>query len=177
MKKILLIVFISAVISLFVYKITYSNKKTIMVLGDSLCTSVISNKKLKISNTSYCKNGLSINSLKNMLVNNYKIDSNTILSSINKSNYLVITIGNDEFSNYKRITNSIMNNYLTEYKDLLKTIIKNTKARLFIVGIRNNNSKNILELNKKLAKISQNNDAVFINPNTQSIIDIIKLYI
>ena len=193
MKKLIIIFILASLVSLLIYKITFNNQKRLVVLGDSYCEGITEyggkiknynnqfkdyfkkNNILEQYDDYYCKRNTSINDLKLILDQNKKINNKNILNIINQADYVTISIGSDELKRLSYITRNDINEMLNDYKEILNIIIKNSNAKVFVIGIDDSNNGILNEFNKRLDKFCQNRGYFFIKykKNNNDIFDTI----
>lgn len=174
MRKIILILLISSIACRLIYLNTKETKKDIMIISDSISASInqtyydmLQNKysKLGIINTNYIEPYLMISSINKYIENNNKRNNKHIKEIIESSEYIIIFIGNDELSIYdntKITKTNIAQNFILEYENLVQEIRKINNKKIIIFGLIPLN-KTIININKKLYKLSLKYDCEYID--------------
>lgn len=187
--KILLIIFVSVISTIIIYKSFYSSKINLVALGDGISSGEISykldglsyndylkeyfesKKLLHFYNDSYSYKNNTLNALDKELDNNsFNIESNMHIKQIlNKANIITISFGEEELSKYVSmddITLEKINNFIDVYDHVLKKIKEVTEAKVVVLSFYENNyltKQDVILLNSKLANIVKENDYIFIN--------------
>lgn len=185
MKKMLFIIVIF-VVTFYIYFLNINKKTYYLSLGDYLSYGINNFKKVE---NSYSNNLFDLykNNLENY-VNYSTIDDYRVMDLINdinynkdvsynnknyklqnlliKSNVITISIGmNDLIYMSENIDYEYVDDLLYDIEDLLNTIRKYNKDRVYFLGFYNIiNNENIIEYaNKKLSSICEKNDIYFID--------------
>lgn len=181
MKKTIIVFLVAIVLCIITYSITKNPKKNILALGDGLCLAssiydvegysfnhfikeYYHEKNLLNSyNDEFCQNNLSVKELKNIIINNKKINNQTIQYLLDNADILTIAIGFDELKSYAKVTNQIKKDFLNNYANLISIIMDMTNAQILVIGFYPNYFKDAIEISKKVQAIVESRDLNFIN--------------
>ena len=177
--KLVLIILVCGIIAYLIYLFTNSNLKNITIFEDKdyfynyyIKKYYKDNKKLKKYNR-FINEKYNVKDLYYDIVNNIYLKDNKmyIKQLLNKSNVIIINIGNMELNNLselKVLDTYSLRNYILEYDKLVNIIKENTDAKIVIIGI--NESINIdktttIIINSELSNLCNKYKLLFINPN------------
>jgi len=185
-KKIILISFISIILSVIIYFYTKTEKINIVALGDGLSLGMTPYNIKGYSYNDYLKNFYqdkrtlnkyydfsehkqTVKELIYEINNNKTIDIKdekiSIQHAINIANVLTICIGMDELFS-TQITNIIIKEYKDDLKELLNQIKKLNNKQVIIIGLYTVNNReltNIMKINAFLQDIALEYNFTYIN--------------
>lgn len=146
MKKLFLLILLILIVFI-TYKLTYHNDKTILIVTDSF-TSGISDKKIAYNftdelisqnpNTKFQvlqTHNFHLNDFQNAINNNEELLSTKAQHLLKESKYIILSIGLEEIisQNEAKVNiEDIINNFLTDYQQLITTIKQYNKNILLI---------------------------------------------
>ncbi len=186
MKTKIIVMIITAVSCLFIYKIAYKPKKAFVALGDGICSASsiggasmtsfndLTYKKLENQNkvNSYnkflCQNKLNINKLIDNIKSNKQVDNTSVQNILDNAVVVTISVGFDEISSYKRFDRIKQKELLEKFNELIFLTRKYTKGKIIVLGMYSRISNNIDEFNRSLKQICLNNNAQYIDTSSIS---------
>lgn len=179
--KIVLIAFISSLMTCLVYYYNRNTQITIVSFGDGVADGITNNNMNGISYNYYLKEYTSKNaSLIDYSKKNYKLlefyeDYNNnldyIRQKVHKGNIVTIFFGEEELSKLailNDLNNAIVDEYMEVYDSLIKIITNDTNGKVYIFGLYDNaylNNEKIIYINKKIINISEKYQCIYINTN------------
>lgn len=185
--KLLLIIIIGIIITVFINSLRVTSKVNLTSLGDGVSLGMTPynvsgnsfNDYLKErlenqNNISYYNNDFSyknqsVYELNEHLKNNDILKNTPLKQIIAKSNIITISIGQDYFSQkslVEQINNEMITEYLNEFETLLKNIREFYEKDIIVIGLYpgfNFEKKDAIEVNSKLKAICGKYDTYFID--------------
>ena len=180
--KIKLIILASCIIwSFLIYKAAYKENKMLLVIGDGSCSASTLNGLSSVSynellfeflkksnnykqyNDDFCYSNYSLKDLVDDIENNTTIKEKSILNLLDKADYITISIGYDELTNYKLVTNNIKKEFLESYSKLLYLVKINTKADVIVIGFYPGFFNQYSEINNNIKQYCYNNEITFVD--------------
>ena len=188
-KKIILIAFLGAVLSIIIYFFTQKNEIDIVSLGDGLALGMtpyniegmsfndylkedyLNRHELGTYIHEFAKSGKSVKELIYEIKENESItikkEKIEIKQAINKAKILTIAIGMDELANTK-ITNQIKDEYLDDLEELLSMIKMLNDNKVIIISLYTwgkNDLLTIERINAAIRDIALQNNFLYIDIN------------
>ena len=187
--KLILIVLFSIFLTYIIYFSLNENNVYLVVLGDGISSGETpynidgisyndyleeyfhSKRILKKYNHTYAYKNYKLEELLNDLKSNIinKNDNLTIQQIIHKADLITISIGEEELVKLS-ITNDLskdkLNEFISEFDDLIYMLKDLTEAKIYIIGFYENNyldKSNVIILNSELANIALKYECSFIN--------------
>lgn len=182
MKKILLILLIGIIATMFIYNYTVNKKNDILIIGDSVATGdtaygnsgisynlflkeYLTSKKLGNYDITYTKSNMTVRDFNYQIVENNEIDDKHLQNRIKESEIIIISLGQDEL-----IANSQINNlknidrkeFYEQYKELLSNLRTITKKPIYIIGFYGNIINQLQEIEKNIQNIALNQNCKYI---------------
>lgn len=185
-KKIIIIAFLGAILSIIIYVYTKKEEINIVSLGDGVSIGMTPYNIEGYSYNDYLKNAYEnthklnkyyefggfgktvkelIYEIKENKTKNFKDDKIEIQRAINEANIITISIGMDELSEDK-ITKQMILEYEDDIKELLSMIKMLNNKKVYVIGlytIKNEELQSIEKLNTIIRKESENNNFTFID--------------
>lgn len=164
--KLLIIIFISFILALIIYKIFYKPKYTYLFMGanyNNLSTYDFNDRlkyELKKENIEYKEilEPFIIDEYNEMLTNN----KHNINYYLKNAKLTIISIGVNELNNYKEIDSIITIEYLSNMYNFLKTVRRLNKNNIFLINMYSDDYKLI---NSKIKKYAQEFEIYYIDQN------------
>ncbi len=178
--KIILILFISTILTIFIYYNTLNKEINLLSLGDGVASGMtpsnlngtsyndILSKNVKNYNLDFAKPNYRVIDLLNDIKNNTKINNNYIEQLIHSSNIITISIGMDELSNIDNLNTTYINTFLNNYDNLLYILRKLNNKEIILLSLykyKYIKDSYIILINSKLKEYSQKYNIKFIDIN------------
>lgn len=187
--KLLLIIFIGIIFTFIIYRITLKNEINIVALGDGIASGETAydidglsyNDYLKdyyektgtlnIFNSNFSQKNYKLMELINNIKEN-KVDNITHLhlkQIIHEAHILTVSIGMDEIAKFSltdKITQEYINNYISEFDDLIYMLRDLNEHNIVIVGLYKANKlkeQDVILFNSNLKNIADKYNATFID--------------
>lgn len=187
-QKLILIIFICAIVTYLIYFFNKCEKVSLVALGDGIASGetaysidgisyndyikeYFSGKKLlknynnKYANKMYKLNDLILD-IQNVNVNKKNLNIQQI---IHKASLITIAIGEDELTSVaksKDLDKEYIDKYLSSFAKLMGLIKEISEAKIIIVGYYENkylDKTSVIILNSEIANIAKRYEAIFIN--------------
>ena len=187
--KLVVLILLGAITTIFIYNATTNNKLRLLALGDGLSSGMTAynvtgysfndyikdefkeNNQLHNYNNSFTKKNLPTRELIEMIKDNVSKNINgediTIQQAISNANIITLAIGMDEIATHvlnNTLTKKVINNYYLEIKELISLLKKYNHKKIIFLGIYQvYDLENFAEINRELKKIVLNNGCEFID--------------
>jgi hypothetical protein len=163
--KLILIIFISFLLTIFIYFTFYKEKYYYLAIGNdyknfstyTFVDYINENLKNKKNYKSFIfnKNNYTLESIYEDLVNN----KDKINSKIKKANIITLTLNINELNNYKVLNNIVINDYLNNLELIINKIKKLNNNNIYIINLYD---QKFNDINIKIKEISTRNNINYI---------------
>ena len=182
--KILLIIIVGALITIFLSNLSPKKEEYIVSLGDGISLGITSYNTITKNFNDYLSEKLNyksnqefaINNLSPVLLKDYLLDNNLssktnkpIQQIIENSKLITLAIGMDELMHLtinNKISQETICEFINEYEQILLLLRKITPKPIYVIGMypsKNLTKNDIIEINNKLKKLALKYKVIYID--------------